>query len=96
MPFSEHSHWFTYGKSINKKGDWEFDKNRIKHELEKNLYDVRFCPSINFEFIQDIIAEAVNSVEVLLNGDVASFYCSDSDFAGFLTQFLDGKPLWLS
>lgn len=55
MPFSDHSQWFSYGKWLNNKGDWEFDKNRIKHELEKNLYDVRFCPAINLEFVQDII-----------------------------------------
>ncbi|MDG6222838.1 MAG: CCA tRNA nucleotidyltransferase [Candidatus Bathyarchaeota archaeon] len=48
------------------------------------------------EGVADIVAEAVDCLEVLLNDEIASFYCRNSDFAGFLTQFLDGKPLWLS
>ncbi|MFZ7138547.1 MAG: CCA tRNA nucleotidyltransferase [archaeon] len=48
------------------------------------------------EGVADIVAEAVDSLELLVNDEIASFYCENSDFAGFLSQFLDGKPLWLS
>ena len=47
MPFVSHSQWFTFGKWINNDGDWEFDKERIKHELAKNLYSHWFCPVLN-------------------------------------------------
>lgn len=46
MPFTERAEWFTWGQWLNKKGDWEFDKARIRHELEKTLYRVRFCPAM--------------------------------------------------
>ncbi len=54
MPFTDHAHWFTWGRWLTKKGDWEFDKDRIRHELEKTLYRVRFCPAM-----QDSLAIAV-------------------------------------
>ncbi len=46
MPFSDHANWFTWGRWLNKHGDWEFDKARIRHELEKMLFRVRFCPAM--------------------------------------------------
>lgn len=55
MPFNEHSQWFTYGKWLNKEGDWEFDKERIKFELERNLFQFRYCPSVNIDLIKDIV-----------------------------------------
>jgi hypothetical protein len=41
MPFVEHANWFTWGQWLNKKGDWTFDKDRIRHELQKNLHKER-------------------------------------------------------
>lgn len=55
LPFTEHSQCFTYGKWLNDDGDWEFDKERIKHELAKNLHPYRFCPALNPELIQEVI-----------------------------------------
>lgn len=55
LPFAEQSPLFRFGKWVNNKGDWEFDKDRIKHELLKNVYGCRFCPAINMEHINDII-----------------------------------------
>jgi tRNA nucleotidyltransferase (CCA-adding enzyme) len=48
------------------------------------------------EGVADIVAEAVKSLQILVNDEIVPFYSSNPDFAGFLTQFLDGKPLWLS
>ena len=62
MPFTEHSQWFTYGKWVNDTGDWEFDKERIQHELTKNLYPNRFCPALNPELIKEIIQALPNVV----------------------------------
>lgn len=46
--------------------------------------------------VANIVAEAVGSLEVLINDEILSVYCLDSGFARFLTKFLDGKPLWLN
>lgn len=55
LPFTEYSQIFTYGKWLNTKGDWQFDKQRISHEIEKNIYKYRFCPAMNLELIMDVI-----------------------------------------
>lgn len=55
MPFHDRSQWFTWGRWLNKKGDWKFDKERIRHELQKNLYKYRFCPSIQLGLVQEVL-----------------------------------------
>lgn len=55
MPFNEHADWFTYGKWLNKDGDWQFDKERILHELQIALYQYRFCPAIRLDLVQDVL-----------------------------------------
>ncbi|QYK53658.1 MAG: zinc ribbon domain-containing protein [Fimbriimonadaceae bacterium] len=44
MDFGE---WFTWGQWLDKNGTWKFDKERIQHEIEKNLHEYRFCPAIS-------------------------------------------------
>ena len=55
MPFSENANWFTFGKWLNKDGDWQFDKKRILHELQTALYRYRFCPAIQLDLIQEVL-----------------------------------------
>jgi len=55
MSFNEDSKWFTYGKWVNDTGDWEFNKERIKHELAKELHNYRYCPAINLTLIQEVL-----------------------------------------
>lgn len=55
LGFSENSELFTYGEWLNNKADWKFDKERISHNLEKNIYQYRFCPVMNLELIKDVI-----------------------------------------
>jgi hypothetical protein len=62
MPFTSHSQWFTYGKWLNNNGDWQFDKERIKHELAKNLHSHRYCPALNPTLIQEVIEALPNVV----------------------------------
>ena len=38
LPFTENAQWFCWGTWLNDKGDWKFDKERIRHELQKALY----------------------------------------------------------
>ena len=63
VPFTEHADWTKWGKWLNKKGDWQFDKGRIKHALEKNLYQYRFCPALNLDLVErafEAFPEVVN------------------------------------
>ena len=62
MPFTENSRWFTYGKWVNKEGDWQFDKERIKHELTKDIYTFRYCPALDTSLIQEVIEALPNVV----------------------------------
>ena len=61
--FTEYSELFTFGKWINNRGDWQFDKERIRHYLEKNLYLYRFCPAINLALTD----EAINAFPDIVN-----------------------------
>jgi len=55
MPFRQGSEWLSWGRFLNKGGDREFDIERIKHELEKNLYRYRFCPALDLDHIGRVI-----------------------------------------
>lgn len=47
LNYRDNEEWFCWGEFIDRKGTWRFDKKRIRHELEKNLYAFRFCPAFN-------------------------------------------------
>jgi hypothetical protein len=88
MPFSEQAQWGTYGKWLNKDGDWEFDKKQIKHELEKNLYQYRFCPSLNLNFVQDVIDAIPNVVNPAKNKNWKFIESYDSESTNGLTLII--------
>ena len=67
MPFVEHANWFTFGKWLNNKGDWVFDKERIRHELSKSIHYCRFCPAIQLDLIQDVINTLPKVINPLTN-----------------------------
>lgn len=48
--------WGSWGRWVNNKGEWEFDKDRIKHELVRNLYQARFCPALQPDLVDAAIA----------------------------------------
>jgi uncharacterized tellurite resistance protein B-like protein len=57
MDWTDWADWFSYGSY--KKGGllknqpiFVFDKNRIRHEIETNLFRCRYCPYLNFDLIQ--------------------------------------------
>ena len=62
LSFTADSNLFTYGKWLNQEGDWQFDKNRIKHELEKTIFQYRFCPAIDLSLVQDVLAAFPDTV----------------------------------
>jgi uncharacterized tellurite resistance protein B-like protein len=60
MDWTEWTNWLAYG-TFKKKGFlsnqvvFEFDKNRISHELQTNLFRFRYCPYINYKLIAAIV-----------------------------------------
>ena len=68
--------WFSYG-SFKKSGllksnaVFVFDKKRIRHELETNLYQFRFCPHIDFSLVEAVVELIPDEVEVKPKGQWA-------------------------
>jgi len=62
MPFRDRTEWLCWGKWQDKKGDWEFDKQRMRHQLESELYPVRFCPALNQALVERALAALPESV----------------------------------
>jgi hypothetical protein len=56
LPFIENADWFCWGRFVSKQADWEFDKARIRHELEKNLHSYRFCPALDGSRVLDVLS----------------------------------------
>lgn len=76
LDWAEWGDWFSHGqfKQVasgffgGTKTVWFFDKERIRHELEVNLYKVRFCPHLNLELANAVLAALPESVEIKANG----------------------------
>jgi len=46
--------------------------------------------------VADLLSKAIaGSFEISVNQEILKLYSSEADFAGFLTQYLKGKPIWL-
>lgn len=74
MDWANWSEWFCYGRfkkgGLLKSGHvFEFDKQRIRHELETNLYKFRFCPHLNFKLVEAVLENLPDQVEVKPKGD---------------------------
>lgn len=69
LPFIENSNWFCWGSWLNDKGDWQFDKERIRHELEKALYPYRFCPALKHGLVEDVLSAFPDIVNPLKDGN---------------------------
>lgn len=66
MDWAEWSDWLGYGSFRNKRLPnqvcFVFDKNRIRHELETNLFKYRFCPYLRFDLIEAVLKELPDEV----------------------------------
>lgn len=76
MDWTKWSEWFSYGSYrkaglLNSGHVFVFDKKRIRHELETNLYRFRFCPHLNLRLSEAVFAHLPDEVEVRPNGDWA-------------------------
>jgi len=74
MDWTTWSDWFSFG-SFKKGGllksghTFVFDKERIRHELESNLYRFRFCPHLSFNLVEAVLAQLPDEVEVKSRGE---------------------------
>jgi hypothetical protein len=76
MEWATWSEWFSYGSFkqggiLKSSHVFVFDKRRIRHELETNLYRFRFCPHLNFKLVDAVLENFPDEVEVKPNGDWA-------------------------
>jgi len=67
MDWTEWSDWFGYGSFkdtglLNKRVIFVFNKKRIRHELETNLYKCKFCPYLRFDLIEAVLKELPDEV----------------------------------
>jgi len=61
MPWTEWAEWFCFGRwekagMTGNKFIWRFDKERIRHELARNLHRYRYCPFM----VKSLIEAAIN------------------------------------
>ncbi len=54
LPFTDNAPWCRWGRFLDRKGKWQFDKDRIRHELQKNLHHYRFCPALDMVRVQEV------------------------------------------
>ncbi|MCK4626343.1 MAG: hypothetical protein KAV00_13580 [Phycisphaerae bacterium] len=63
MDWTNWASWFSYGQ-FRKKDIFAFDKERIRHELESNLYKVRFCPCLRTQLVTEVLRSLPDEVRV--------------------------------
>lgn len=63
MPWTSWAPWFSYGRFLNQ-SKFVFDKKRIRHELETNLYNIRFCPQLRFDLVEKVFEMLPTEVSV--------------------------------
>lgn len=55
MPFREYADWWQWGRWLNNKGDWQFDKERIRHNLQVQLFPIRYCPALQPSLVNEVV-----------------------------------------
>ena len=77
-------------------GCWVVDVKRKETDVV-NLLKEKMANNKNRIGLAEIVSKAfTDSVQVLVNTEVLKFYSTYSEFAKFLTDYIDGKPRWLS
>ena len=56
MPFRAGAAWLTWGRWLTEDGDWQFDRERILHELRRSLHRYRFCPLLEMPFVENVVS----------------------------------------
>jgi hypothetical protein len=71
--WTEWAEWFTFGAfdkgaSNSRQAVWVIDKERIRHEVQTALHEVRFCPHVRPALAVAVIEALPNRVEVTAGG----------------------------
>jgi hypothetical protein len=53
--FSKYDDCWKWGRWLSKDGEWEFDKERFRHELRRRLYNYLYCPALDFGLVEEVI-----------------------------------------
>jgi len=78
-------------------GRWVVETKRRQRDAVKLVYEKLKGKDGQRLSLPYLIAESVRKdFEVFVNEECLSLYSSNPEFAKFLTQFLDGKPQWLT
>jgi tRNA nucleotidyltransferase (CCA-adding enzyme) len=77
-------------------GRWVVDVKR-KHTDVVNLLNEKLRDGGRRDGVAELVSKAVaDSLEVLVNGEALKLYSGNPEFAKFLTEYLEGKPRWLT
>jgi tRNA nucleotidyltransferase (CCA-adding enzyme) len=77
-------------------GRWVVDVKR-KHTDLVNLLNEKLRDGGRRDGVAELVSKAVaDSLEVLVNGEALKLYSGNPEFAKFLTEYLEGKPRWLT
>ena len=63
MDWTSWADWLGYG-TFRKNDVFKFDKARIRHQLETNLYKIRFCPCLRTELVSTVLQLLPDEVSV--------------------------------
>jgi len=63
MEWTNWAKWFSFG-SFKSKERFVFDKKRIRHDLENNLYKIRFCPFFSPQLVETVFNLFPNEVTI--------------------------------
>jgi len=77
-------------------GRWIVDVQRKYTDVVK-LLNEKLWDGGRRDGVAELVSKAVvDSLEVLVNDEVLKLYSAYSEFAKFLTEYLEGKPRWLT
>lgn len=77
-------------------GRWVVDVKR-KHTDAVNLLKEKLGDGGRRDGVAELVSKAVaDSLEVMVNDEALKLYSASPEFAKFLTEYLEGKPRWLT
>ena len=77
-------------------GRWVVDVKR-KHTDAVNLLKEKLGDGGRRDGVAELVSKAVaDSLEVMVNDEALKLYSASPEFAKFLTEYLEGKPKWLT
>lgn len=97
LPFHRNSNMWEFGQWIDHRGTWKFDKDRIRHELEKNLFQYRFCPALNPELVEAVLSaipETVNPTKDR-DWDFQEGYGTDTGLPMIVNRYGSREKVWM-